>query len=355
MGYDKCRMSHIGLVLEFALFAGISWVAGVWLTRITDAIDAKFKLGSAFGGLLILGIVTGLPEMAIVITAALQHHYGIIIGTLVGGIAMQTVVLCIFDARMKVPRPLSFAASSLTLVVEATTVILVTVASIIAIRTPVVIAHSSVSLASALIFGFWLIGLWLAYHARRGLPWRAEAIEATPGRDHHERRAQINHPSLRGASNSKIFSGLVIASLVTLAAGVGLAITGNNIATDYNLSSGLFAATFIALASALPNISTGIASIDIGDYKLAISDIFGNNAFLPALFIVCDLLARHPVLANATSSDIWFAALGVLLTGIYIIGLIVRPRRQYFRMGPDSIAILALYIVGLVAITLVGN
>jgi cation:H+ antiporter len=342
-------------LLEFAVFAAITWAAGIWLTRTTDAIDAKYKLGSAFGGLLILGITTSLPEISVAVSAALQHHYGIIIGTLVGGIAMQTVVISLLDARMKERVGLTFDAASLTLVVEATLVILVTVAAILAIRTPVVIPHTAISLTSLLIFGLWLGGLWLVYRIRQGLPWRAEAMEAKPGREHHERRQAVNHPSLKKASNRRVFGILALASLATLIAGVGLQSTGNTLAGDWGIGSGLFAATFIAFAGALPNISTGFASIDIGDYKLAMSDIFGGNAFMPALFIVCDIVAGQPVLKHATSSDIWFAAIGVLVTCIYIIGLIVRPRRVFLRMGIDSILGLCLYITGLIILTATGG
>src|SRR5215470_5583770 len=94
-------MQHLSLIVEFVAYGVVSWLAGIWLTRTTDAIDAKYKLGSAFGGLLILGATTSLPEMAVAISAAAQHHYDIIIGTLIGGIAMQTVVLCLLDMRMK--------------------------------------------------------------------------------------------------------------------------------------------------------------------------------------------------------------------------------------------------------------
>ncbi|HEY5152986.1 MAG TPA: hypothetical protein VII55_03355, partial [Candidatus Saccharimonadales bacterium] len=198
-------MSHIALVLEFAVAAIVTWIAGVWLTRTTDALDAKYSLGSAFGGLLILGITTSLPEMAVVITAALQHHYDIIIGTLIGGIAIQTVVLCLLDAAMKSKTALTYSAASLSLVLEAAVVILVTVTAIIAIRTPAVIPHTSISFASILILGLWLIGLWLVYQARKGLPWKSEAIAAAPGREHHERRQIINHPSMRASSMTKVF------------------------------------------------------------------------------------------------------------------------------------------------------
>jgi cation:H+ antiporter len=348
-------MSHIALLLEFVAAAIVIWVAGVWLTRTTDALDAKYSLGSAFGGLLILGITTSLPEMAVVVTAALQHHYDIIIGTLIGGIAIQTVVLCLLDAGMKSKTALTYSAASLSLVLEAAVVILVTVAAIIAIRTPAVLPHTSISFASLLILGLWLVGLWLVYQARKGLPWKGEAVDASPGRAHHERQKTINHPSLRGATMTKVFGILFLASIVTLLAGYEIETIGSKLAVIFGIGSGLFAATFIALSGALPNISTGLSSIKLGDYKLAMSDIFGGNAIMPAFFILCDIISGHAVLAHATPSDIWFAALGVLLTGIYIIGLIVRPKRLFLRMGIDSLAVLTLYIIGIIVLTVTGG
>jgi cation:H+ antiporter len=71
--------------------------------------------------------------------------------------------------------------------------------------------------------------------------------------------------------------------------------------------------------------------------------------------LVCDILAGHSVLQHASATDIWFAALGVLLTAIYIIGLIVRPRKQYFRMGIDSITVVALYVIGVVVLSITGG
>lgn len=220
-----------------------------------------------------------------------------------------------------------------------------------AIKTPVVIPHTAISLTSVLIVGLWLIGLWMVFQARKGLPWKAEALDATPGRKHSERQVVVNHPTLKVAAMTKVFGILAIASAATLISGYGLATTGNEIASAYNINSGLFAATFIALAGALPNISTGIASIKLGDYNLAISDVFGGNAFLPALFVICDLITGNAVLKNASSSDIWFAALGALLTTIYAIGLIVRPRRVYLRLGIDSIFVVLLYVTGIAFLT----
>jgi cation:H+ antiporter len=345
-------MPNAIIIIEFIVFCLITWFAGIWLTRITDAIDSRYKLGGAFGGLLILGIVTSLPEIAVVITAATQHHYDIIIGTLIGGVAIQTVVLAILDFKSGAKRALSFLAASLTLVLEASFVILVMAASLLAIKTPVVIKGTAISLVSVGIIFLWLVGLYIVFKARKGLPWKAEAIDSAPGRLHHERRAVINHPALKIMSMPKTFFCLIVVSIITLFAGYGLATTGNDIANIFHINGGIFAAIFIALAGALPNISTGLASIKIGDYSLAMSDIFGGNAFMPALFVFCDLISGNAVLKNATLSDIWLTSLGILLTTIYIIGLIVRPKRVFLRMGIDSILVVLIYLVGMTLLTL---
>ncbi|HZE12430.1 MAG TPA: hypothetical protein VE086_01615, partial [Chthoniobacterales bacterium] len=82
-------------------------------------------------------------------------------------------------------------------------------------------------------------------------------------------------------------------------------------------------------------------------YRLAISDIFGGNAFLPVVFLVATLVSGKAVLPHATKADMYLTALGMLLTAVYIYGLIFRPRRQIARMGIDSFAVLVLYLVGI--------
>ncbi|HKR81491.1 MAG TPA: hypothetical protein VJR27_00630 [Candidatus Saccharimonadales bacterium] len=351
-------MGHAGLLVAFVGFCALTWVAGIWLARTTDAIDARYNLGSAFGGLLILGITTSLPEIAIVVSAALQHHYGMIIGTLIGGVAMQTAIISILDVAMKSRRqPLTFSAASLALVMEAAIVILVVVAALMAIHTPLVIPHTRLSAVSLLILALWTFGLWLVHQSRNGegLPWKAEALSAIPGRTHKERRDKLSQKLAQGSTIGKTWLVFSVSVLVTLAAGVGIQATGNSLADAFHINSGLFAATFIAFAGALPNISTGIASVRLGDYKLAMSDIFGGNAFMPALFVVCDIISGNAVLHNASASDIWFAALGVFLTAIYLMGLIIRPKRVVLGMGLDSLLVVCAYVAAVVSLAASGS
>jgi len=91
------------------------------------------------------------------------------------------------------------------------------------------------------------------------------------------------------------------------------------------------------------------------DYQLAVSDIFGGNAFLPVLFFVAALLSGSAVLPAAHRTDIYLTALGALLTVVYIFGLIFRPRRQILALGIDSAIVVALYALGVVGLIYVNR
>src|SRR5918912_1938140 len=94
------------LALVFAGCAIVIWVSGIGLANATDALDTRLGIGSAVGGLVLLAIATDLPELAITVTAAARNNLALAVGNLVGGIAIQTVVLALLDARVA-GRPLT--------------------------------------------------------------------------------------------------------------------------------------------------------------------------------------------------------------------------------------------------------
>jgi hypothetical protein len=125
-----------------------------------------------------------------------------------------------------------------------------------------------------------------------------------------------------------IFAG---ACAVTLGAGVTLELSGNTLADRAGINGVVFGATILAGATALPEISSGIAAVRLGDHALALGDIFGGNAFQLCLFLVADLIAGSPVLPTAGSQNAWLASLGVALTAIFAMGVVIRPLRCHVR------------------------
>jgi len=336
----------------FAVGAAAVWLAGTQLSNMTDVISSRFGLGEALGGIIILAIATNLPEIAIVVSASLTHHTGIAIGNILGGVAIQTVVLVILDGfGLRRKGALTYEAASLQLVLEGVLVMSVLVISIMGTQLPKSIIVARLAPGDVLIAALWLIGLWLINKARKDLPWQEKG--RAPDTSRPTRSSEQDKRDKW--STARVLIVFAIAAVVTLFAGVVLEESGNAIADHIGLSGVLFGSTFLAAATALPEVSTGLAAVKMGDYNLAVSDIFGGNAFLPVLFLLATLLSGQSVLPQAKNTDIYLASLGALLTAVYIYGLIFRPKRQFFDLGIDSIVVLVLYIVGIVGLFTVAG
>ena len=53
----------------------------------------------------------------------------------------------------------------------------------------------------------------------------------------------------------------------------------------------------------------------------------------------------------AHHSDVWLGGLGLVMTGIAAAAIIARPMRTHFRLGLDSIALVIVYVLGIVFLT----
>jgi cation:H+ antiporter len=109
------------------------------------------------------------------------------------------------------------------------------------------------------------------------------------------------------------------------------------------LQGAIFGATVLAAATALPEISSGIAAVRLGDHQLAVGDILGGNSFQLTLFLLADILAGTPVIVAERGSDVWLGGAGLLMTGIVAAAIIARPKHTLLWLGIDSIALVAVY------------
>ena len=341
------------LVLIFAASAAAIWAAGTILGRTTDVLDRRLGIGAAFGGLILLAVVTNLPEIAITASAAAQDNLGLAVGNLVGGIAIQTVVLAVLDLCSGRDRPLTFLAASLLLVLEGAAVIVIVAVALMGTQLPASTNVLGASPASVAILALWVGGLLVIRRAQGHLPWKAEAMESEPGRTRERRRGAPEPKPTKERSTARIAAVFAGCALVTLIAGVAIERAGDELAGKMGLQGAVFGATFLAAATALPEVSSGLASVRIGDNSLAFSDIFGGNAFLPVLFLMADLVAGHPALPSAANTDQWMAGLGIVVTGIYVLGLVMRPPRKRAGMGADSLAVVVVYALGVAGLLLV--
>src|SRR6266705_489339 len=92
-------------------------------------------------------------------SAALAHDLGIAIGNILGGIAIQTVVLVALDVAMGPESALTTRAASLVLGLESLLVVTVLAISVMGAQLPS--SRGRLEPAALLIALSWLVGVWL--------------------------------------------------------------------------------------------------------------------------------------------------------------------------------------------------
>src|SRR4051794_5787383 len=308
----------------------------------------RLGFGEDLGGLLLLSIAGSLPELAITISAAASGNLGLAAGNLIGGIAIQTMVLLLCDFATGPRRPLTYLVGRLTPVLEGLLVIIlvagVDMGSLLKTSTAI---GGVVNPASIAIVVVWVVGIFVINRASKNPRWNIEMPGSRPGRHRHERAHPAQPHPFASWSTAQVAGLFGAASAATLGAGVLLEESGSELASNMGVNGVVFGATVLAAATALPEISSGIAAVALGDHALAMGDILGGNAFQVCLFLVADLVAGQPVLQSAGPQNALLAALGIALTAIYGFGVITRPNRCRARLGPDSILALVVFAIGI--------
>ncbi len=328
------------VVIAVFLAAGaLIWWAGSILSPTTDAIDAHFGWGEGLGGALFLAIATNLPEVAIVVGGAYTNSLGLAAGNILGGIAIQTVILVLLDGPgLRARPPLTYVVSSLTIALEGLVLIGILMMCILGALSPPSLVIFRTTPAEIAILCGWIGGLWLVSRNDERDAWRV-------GREEIAEESRIVAPAT--SPFGRVVALFAVAACATLVAGVVLEFAGATIANRFHMQGAIFGGTILAATTALPELSTGLFAIRAGRYELAMSDIIAGNAFLPVLFLLGTLLSGRALLPDAKGPDLYLAALGALLTAVYCVGIILRSKRRLFGAGIDSLLVLALYVLAI--------
>lgn len=336
--------SSWALGILFVVCALLIWVFGIKLSKAIDEIVNHYGWGEAIGGIVFLAIITNLPEIAITAVAAFNHDYDIAVSNILGGIAIQTAVLVLIDIYgVGRKAPLTLKGHSKILLFEGLTVIIILSLVIAANKFPTYHYLRHTTAFEWIILFTWLLSIW-------GIKRLYQLNQIKKVSKH-----QTNSIVLSTVKVKKAIIVTILGAIITLLAGYGLEVSGEVLSKRWGMDGIVFGATILALCTALPEISTGIASAKIRDYQMAVSDIFGGNAFLPVLFLMAALIGGESILPGLKVSDIYLTSVGILLTTIYMIGMLFHSKKQFLRMGIDSIIVLILYLVSIVGLLYINN
>lgn len=325
----------------FAVTAICVWIAGARLTRYLDDIITMTGMSQAFVGMLLLGGITSLPEAATVGTASLSGNAVLATNNLLGSVSINVLLIALADAVLGRDALTSSVPSSATIMQGTLGIIalaLVAVAILVGDYTVGWVGIWSIVLGLYCIWAFWLSSRY-AEHT----PWKArdEVRKKSSGADGAS-GADVREPL------TSLIRKTAAAAVIILVGGIFLARTGDAIAEQTGLGAGLVGFVLVGFATSLPEASSVTAAVRRKRYDMALGDIFGTNLLTVAFILLADVLfVEGAVLNMAGEFEVVAALLGLILTGIFCVGLLERSNRTFLRMGYDAIAALIVFAGGL--------
>lgn len=324
-------------VLVFLVAAAIVWWAGVRLPRFVLALSERTGWGQGLAGMLVLGGITSLPELATGTSAAILGAPMLSLNDILGSASLNLLLLALADTIIG-DRPLtSIVARPVTLIQGVLGMMMFAILGLaIGMGEPVWIRPAGIW-TTLLIIGV-IVALLISDRSERHPMWQVVNLPKV-----NEPEDVIEEPM----PARQTYIGLAALSAMILVSGIALANAGDAIARQTGIGFGPVGFVFLAFATSLPEASAIFGAMRAQHYQLAIGEIFGTNLFNLGIIFVIDLVASGPpIIGLAGAFEMSAAMLSLLLTGIFVLGLIERRNRTILRMGEDSLAVILIYVVG---------
>ena len=337
------------LALSIAAFAAattVVWLAGTRLVLYGDEIADRLGLGRAFFGLIVLAAITEMPEAVTTLTAAGTGAAELALGNMFGGVMMQTAILAVADLLF-VHRPLTSWPRKPTHALEAAILIIFLCALLAVSMIGERELFAGFGIGSLLLFLAYPVAIAMLRQFDERTTWAPIDIpEASPPAAIVTERGRLTAMSTRA-----LMVRIAIAAFLILVAGYITAERADAIAVQTGLGGTFIGVALLAAATSTPEISTTFSAVRIGAYTMAISNIFGSNLLMIALIFPADLAYRSgPILTEVSLAGQVSLVAGMLVSAIYVAGLLLRRTPSILGAGADSILVLAVYLGSLAAI-----
>jgi cation:H+ antiporter len=344
--YDLTSFPLTLNLLFFAAAASGVWFAGSRLASYADEISDRKRMGKALMGLVFLAAATELPEMVTTMTAAIAGEAQLLLNNMFGGVTMQTAILAVADL-VAGSAALTFYPRKPTPILEGSLLILLLmmVNAIVLFGDYALVWQVGIGSCAVALTYLMAIAILRQYDEKDA--WQAIEVPEEPD-DSPVYPWRIR---LEALSMSSLITRFAAASGLILVCGVVLVHISNALAEQTGLGSSFIGATLLAATTSLPEVSTTIMAVRLRAYTMAISNIFGSNLIMIILLLPADILYRPgPVLAEADASAIFAIVSGVLVTIIFVIGLVIRSSRTIRGVGVDSLLVIAVYLATIVGL-----
>ncbi len=313
--------------LVFFGAAALITYAASQLAKYGDIIAVRTRLGGMFIGILLLAGATSLPEVLTSISAIGAGEPNLAAGNLLGSNMFNMFLLAVLDLAHRNERILRKAALKHALTGSLAIFLIGLVTFFIIADFEVMIGW--VGLDSLILIAAYIVALRLIQSSNIKPPEQAEIPADTP-------------PLWHG------LFGFALAAAVLIFATPWMVEAAGEIAVITGLGTTFVGTTLVALVTSLPELVTTLAAAKLGADDMAIGNLFGSNMFnMFALGLTDFFYTQGSFLGVVDPAFLLVGMMGLLMTGMALIGNLARLERRIWFLEVDALALALLYFGGM--------
>ncbi len=329
------------VLLQFFLVTAVIGVAGYQLSRYGDVIAERTGVGRTLIGVVMVAVVTSLPEFASGVSAvAVAHVPNIAIGDALGSCIFNLLILLFLELGYPKASIYTLAAQS-HILSSGFGIVLIGIVALSVLVGDQLPAIGHVGLYTPVIF--------LGYVLAMDIVLRYELREA--------RSRPAEEPRYPGVSLRRALVGYSISATAVVAAGVALPFIGASLARAMGWNNSFVGTLFVAFSTSLPELAVSLAALRLGALDLAIGNLLGSNLFDMAIIAIDDMAyTAGPIFSHTTKAHAGTAVSAIVMTGAVIAALFYRPADRVFRaFGWTGLFLLVIYAINSYLLFLVGE
>jgi cation:H+ antiporter len=323
---------------------GVIAAAGVRLSRYGDIIAEKSGLSRGWIGLILLATVTSLPELVTGVTSVTVANVpDIAVGDVLGSCVFNLLIIVALDFMYRKESIYTRARQGNVLSAGyGIALIGFTGFNLLLYRDGRFPSLGHVGLYTPVILLLYLLAMRSLYRYER-----ANVSEYV------EERAELYF----GTSLKQAAHGYAVAAIAVVAAGVWLPYIASHLAAAMSWEQSFVGTLFVAAVTSAPEVVVTVAALRMGAIDLAIGNLFGSNLFNITILAIDDLLyLPGPLFANVSISHAASAFSAMMMSGLAVVGLVLRPVSRVFRtVSWISLMLLVIYLLNALFLYLYGH
>ena len=330
--------------LKFLLCLAIILFSGTKLARYADAIGEKTGLGRIWIGLMLLAVVTSMPELVTSISSvALVGIPDLAFGTIFGSCLFNLFIIGLLDI-LHHATPVLSRASSRHMAWVGLEILLVAVAAggILAGERFSRLTLGWVGIISILIPVLYLVG--------------GRAILSFE-RQHQSPPAPALPRQYDSIPARTVWLKFTLAAMAVIGAGIWLAFIGDDIAETTGWGASFVGSLFLAVTTSMPELVVAISALRLGAIDMALADILGANMLDIVIITWTDLFyTKGSIFSAVENAHLTTAVVVIVMSLLVLAGLRYRHRRKTFIViSWYALALIGLYLFGAYALFTSGT